>query len=110
MTEETTTPETETTQPAVNPPDGVIGFVLSIVGLFVPLLWIASLIIAISDKNKSKELGAEPVGLVKAAFWISLIGLVLSALAALFVLLSILVIAGVATESTSSSGMINLLF
>lgn len=79
---------TQNNQPSEEISEGTLGFVLSLIGLlFFQLLCIVSFIIAKTEKDQAAKLGVEPAGLTKAAFWISIAGLVILVAALIFIFL-----------------------
>lgn len=59
----------------------IAGFICAIVGCFIagPLLWIPGLILCIMGRNQARRQGT-PTALATAGFWVSIAGLIISAL------------------------------
>ncbi len=81
------------TQPAVQgpDPDGVVPFVLSLLGFFFPLLIFVALYLAVKDRKHYIAQGRVAPRLVTAAWIISIVGVALELLAVFFLLLALLI-------------------
>ncbi|HEX2954618.1 MAG TPA: DUF4190 domain-containing protein [Bacillota bacterium] len=86
-------------QQTQNSQTAMISLILSIIGFCCcPILYIISLILSIMAKKELKEHpGMTGEGMATAAFWISIIGLILTVIAVIIIV--ICVVLGVAAES-----------